>query len=200
LHETPANLRNQASIVPASIHVSLFDHGVHIKRKFIKKFNWLKEKQKLVRSYVAPLAKGDVKSQKIENRQDRKRYKRRKAKAAQESMLQRANTIIFNKSDIVLNNNDIFLLMMVLNFVPTPNWPETTENSEWQSAYQHVRRIGWNCIFKNDLEVSENEQLPAKLKIPSKSSPDRDSLDEKTKAYVDGAFTKLRDLKKAVNQ
>jgi len=57
---------------------------VHIKRNFIKKFNWLKEKQKLIRSSVAPFAKGDVKSQTIKNRQDRKRYKRRKAKTAQE--------------------------------------------------------------------------------------------------------------------
>jgi len=40
---------------------------------------------------LAPFAKGDVKSQTIKNRQDRKRYKKRKAKATQ------ANTMILNK-------------------------------------------------------------------------------------------------------
>ena len=101
---TAANLRNHASNLPANMSVSLFSYRVHIKRNFIKTFNWLKEKQKLLRSSVAPLAKGDVKSQTIKKRQDRKRYKRRKAKAAQESMAQRANTMILNKSDIVLND------------------------------------------------------------------------------------------------
>ena len=173
LHETAANLRNQASILPANMRDSFFNHRVHIKRNFIKKFNWLKEKQKLLRSSVAPLAKSDIKSQTIKNRQDRKRYKRRKAKAAQESMVKRANTMILNKSDIVLNDNDKSLLMLGLNFVLTPNWSETTENSEWQSAYRHVRRIEWNGIFKNDLESRNYLQMNSYY-LSLKSPPNRD--------------------------
>jgi len=37
----------------------------------------------------------------------------------QESMVQRGSTMILNKSDIVLHNNDKFLPMLGLNFVPT---------------------------------------------------------------------------------
>jgi len=53
-------------------------------------------------------------------------------------MVEKENITTLNRSDVVLNDNDIFLFMLGLDFVPKLNWSETTENSEWQSDYQHI--------------------------------------------------------------
>ena len=135
------------------------------------------------------------------NKKDYKRYKKRKKLQKEQQMqedITRANNIILNKSEIVLNDAHKLLLARGLNFVPTPKWNDKIEDNEWFSLMRHVRSVEWQSVFQNQDE-NNVAHLPEKLKIQKFNRPIKEETDEKTQTYVEMVQTKLRYLKPKVN-
>ena len=113
--------------------------------KYINKFNWLWKKQKLRRSDLRRDLKKNIdifpKPKTLKNRKDRMRKQRRNKLTKIHNLEQSVKENILNKSDTKLNFNDLLLLNHGLNFVPTPNWSESIEKSEWFKLFQHKRRM-----------------------------------------------------------
>ena len=57
--------------------------------------------------------------QRIKNRKDKKRYRKRKAEKKRMLEINNANLTVLNKLKVNINNDDKRLLALGLNFVPT---------------------------------------------------------------------------------
>ena len=79
-----------------------------------------------------------------------------------------------------------------LSFVLTAMWDKQVENKEWFSAMKYIRRVEWNNVLGKPQE--EINTFPKKLKLPSLTRPNPNLIDDKTKAYTEMVFTKLRKL------
>ena len=160
------------------------------KREYIEKFNriWKKQYGQIIANKLANMKK-------IKNRNDRERYKKRKAHKAREERLERADLMILNKSDYVIDENQKKLLLYGLNFAPTPKWTKKTEDREYLSLLQHIRRVEWDSVISDDSEDQEStNQIPVKLRIPKWNRPDSDLVEEKVTEYVDSVSVKLRNI------
>ena len=161
---------------------------------YINKFNSLFKKQ---RNAIIALNKKKRKVRK--NKEDYKRYKNRQKLKRSQDEIQRANSIILNKSTIVLQDRHKLLLSKGLNFVPTPKWNESVESSEWLSLARHIRTCEWASVFSDETN-NVPSKLPKKLKIPANNRPNQDLVDEQTKLYCQMAQSKLRNLEPTVNK
>ena len=166
---------------------SLKSYEIEIKEYYKCKFNWLCNKQG-IHSNTAEVRRRNCKK----NKRDKQRYKARKLKKQMNLILDKADKMILNKSRIELKDEDKILLMHGLNFVPTPMWDKQVENKEWFSAMKHIRRVEWNNVLGKPQE--EINTFPKKLKLPSLTRPNPNLIDDKTKAYTEMVFTKLRKL------
>ena len=135
-------------------------------------------------------------TQRIKNRKDKKRYRKRKAEKKRMLEINNANLTVLNKSKVNINNNDKRLLALGLNFVPTPCWTEKIETTEWLNLLHHIRRIEWSYVFNGG--DHNKVLLPEKLKVTKFSGPRIEDLDKKTIAYTQMITSKLRNLKEKV--
>ena len=129
------------------------------KTNYAKKFDRLYQKQKDLRTKAKYSIGNNISLRVKKNKKDHSRYKKRKRLAKKAAKLNRAEFMILNKSSYLLQDNDKLLLLRGLNFVPTPKWSERTENLEWQYLFDHIRRIEWNYIFKEQTENDNKSKL-----------------------------------------
>ena len=158
------------------------DFRLQAKHKCITKFERLKAKQ-LTQNKKKGLLVESKRKRKI--KMDRLRYRKRQKEKKLALARDLANKTILNRSKVNISDPDKQLLLRGLNFVPTPKWTSALEQSEWQSANQHVRRLEWSVALGNQT-ASNIISLPPKLKIPSLSRPDSDLIDDATKVYTRG--------------
>ena len=176
------------------------------KKRFITKFNWLLEKQRRheINFKKAPNwinNKNIRKNRTNKNRKDKGRYIMRNKRKQSQTNDQNIQETIVNKSDIELDKNDLKLLQHGLGFVPTPNWNQAMERSEWENLFQHIRRTEWNDIYENSEENnSQNSIISKKLKVPKFSRPKKYLLKEETSTYVELVTNKLRNIEEKVNE
>ena len=169
------------------------------KKKYMAKIDWLLQKQKDRRNIPQSNIVYNTKQRKVNrNKKDRRRFDLRKKFKKQNNIIEQCKSLILNKSDIILTIDDMELLSFGLKFVPTPDWNEQVEGKEWDSHYQHVRRVEWQDYFKTDSDNNE-ERKPSinskKLTHPKFSRPDNNQLSEETNTYVERTTNKLRNLK-----
>ena len=117
----------QLEALPSNIKKSLSKERLKNKFKYINKFNWLSNKQRVLRQKMK-FSKNEA--QRIKNRKDKKRYRKRKAEKKRMLKINDANLTVLNKSKVNINNDDKRLLALGLNFVPTPCWTEKIETTE----------------------------------------------------------------------
>ena len=128
----------QLEALPSNIKKSLSKERLKTKFKYINKLNWLSNKQRVLRQKMK-FSKNET--QRIKNRKDKKRYRKRKAEKKAYVRINNANLTVLNKSKVNINNDDKRLLALALNFVPTPCWTEKIETTEWLNLLHHIRRI-----------------------------------------------------------
>ena len=169
------------------------------KLKLTKKFEWLSRKQKERRQLPNyNIAYTINHTKKKNNSNDRHRYKQRKKNKKLTNLINDLNNKILNKSDINLNSSDLILLGYGLNFVPTPNWTNKVEKTEWNNLFQHIRKIEWKDYFNNEdnEEEEKKEEIKSKkLKIPKFSRPQNHKLSTETNTYIEMITNKLRNIK-----
>ena len=183
----------QLKALPRNIKKSLNKERLKTKLKYINKFNWLSNKQRVLRQKMK-FSKNET--QRIKNRKDKKRYRKRKVEKKRMLEINNANLTVLNKSKVNINNDDKRLLALGLNFVPTPCWTKKIETTEWLNLLHHIRRIEWSYVFNDG---NHNKVLLAeKLKVTKFSRPRIEDLDKKTIAYTQMITSKLRNLKEKV--
>jgi len=118
------------------------------KLRFVKKFNWIRDKQ---RCHIVGLRQGLAKNAKEKKRRknarDTHRFRKRRRTRKMQAVLAEAQKIILNKSLIELDDHDKASLCKGLRFAPTPNWSQSVENAEWLNVQQHVRRTEWSAVL-----------------------------------------------------
>nr|CAB3263300.1 uncharacterized protein LOC108950347 [Phallusia mammillata] len=194
-------MENDLANIHRQAHFSKYAHNLKnhkraVARNFIRKINWLYEKQRPQRACVFYFPGSSSRHKK--NRRDTQRYRKRKAYKIRENIVQQASQVILNKSAFNLDDNDKILLMKGPNFVATPNWATAVETNEWLNTQAHIRRVEWAHVFENS--EAEYVALPRKLTVPRHSRPDKSQLDDVTIAYVEGVMAKMRNLKEEVIQ
>ena len=173
------------------------------KQYFIKKFNWLYNKQFTQINKLKCANKTSIK-----NKKDANRYKIRKRRIKKEKEKSKIESMILNKSSFELTYAHKSLLSRGLNFAPTPYWSNSIEEKEWNNLIDHLRRCEWNNILSNDnnadltenIELSNQSNLPPKLKLPKFNRPNPELLDNSMFIYRELVFSKLRNLKPTVTK
>ena len=165
------------------------------KERLKRKFYWLRKKQTKRRKNAPKTKYYGINDKKIiKNRKDRKRYKKRKRWKENTIIINEAKNIV-NKSNIKLDINDLKLLSLGLNFVPTPNWNNAIERKEWTNWFYHVRRVEWHDYFKDSESSEQNiKKNCSKLNVPNHSRPQKECLSEEAKTYVELSTNKLRTI------
>ena len=158
--------------------------------KYIKKFNWIHDKQ------VHFILKNKLTTRKkIKNKKDTTRYKRRKRDKNLNKNQRMAEDTIMNKSDYDIKLEHKLLLLKELNFVPTPNWSGRTEDEEYLNFLAHIRRVEWDSVITENEDQFQTDKIPSKLQIKQFNRPDKDLVDAKTRAYVNSVHSKLKTIK-----
>ena len=184
----------QLEALPSNIKKILNKEKLKTKFKYINKFNWLSNKQRVLRQKMK-FSKNET--QRIKNRKDKKRYRKRKVEKKRMLEINNANLRVLNKWKVNINNDDKRLLALGLNFVSTSCWTEKKiETTEWLNLLHHIRRIEWSYVFNHG--DHNKVLLPEKLKVTKFSRPRIEDLDKKTIAYTQMITSKLRNLKEKV--
>ena len=93
----------QLEALPSNIKKSLNKERLKTKFKYINKFNWLSNKQRLLGQKMK-FSKNET--QRIKNRKDKKRYRKRKVEKKRMLEINNANLTMLNKSKVNINNDD----------------------------------------------------------------------------------------------
>ena len=147
------------------------------------------------------------------NRYHKYRYRHRKKRIFESEIRNSAKECIVNKSSYELTLADMELLLLGMNFCPTPQWSKRLEEQEWTDLVRHIRVIEWRDVFKREqLEAeatdgykqledpADQSDLPNKLKFQNYNRPDEGRLSDEVRAYTENAVAKARALEGKVKR
>ena len=158
-------------------------------------------KQSLKQKYnrLKPTA---MKQMKTKNQKSKARWKKRHRQIELDAMRKKAEDVIVNKTDLVLDDSDKRVLLLGLSFIPTPKFSDTDLEKEWTELNQHIRRIEWENVYKDADQDSnpDEESIPPKLKFLKHNRPLPACIDEETNAYTDLCTAQLRNIKPKIKK